>query len=84
MHNAAVEIADRLPAVSEIIVQHKRAFAELLTEIAREAGAVDPEALGRQLTVLYEGAKALSTSLGSQHPTADARQAAAALIDALT
>lgn len=84
LHNAAVEIADRLPAVSEIILQHKRAFAELLTEIAREAGAVDPEALGRQLTVLYEGAKALSTSLGSQHPTADARQAAAALIDALT
>ncbi|MEV6115867.1 hypothetical protein AB0L59_25985 [Streptomyces sp. NPDC052109] len=81
-HNAAVEMADTLPAVREIVARHKQAFADLLTETAREAGAADPEVLGRQLAVLFEEAEAPATSLNDPRPVSGARAAAVTLIDA--
>jgi AcrR family transcriptional regulator len=83
-HNAAVETAGALPAVREAVIRHKRAFTQSLVDTAREAGAADPETLGAQLAVLFEGAKALSTSLDDPRPAGDARAVAAALIDAAT
>ncbi|HEY2242001.1 MAG TPA: helix-turn-helix domain-containing protein [Streptosporangiaceae bacterium] len=81
-HNAAVETAGALPEVQAEVVRHKQEFAARLIETARAAGARDPEGLGRQLAVLFEGAKALSTSLNDGCPADDARQAAITLIDA--
>jgi len=54
----------------------------LLTELASQAGAPEPEALVRQLHLLYDGS---SQSARMDHDTAaakPARGAAAALLDA--
>jgi AcrR family transcriptional regulator len=55
---------------------------ELFTDLAAEAGAADPDLLGRQLHLLYDGAM-LSARM-DRDPTASstARAAAAALLDA--
>ncbi len=83
-HNAAVETAGTLTEVEQAVIRHKQAFTRRLIDTAREAGAADPESLGRQLAVLFEGATALATSLNDAAPIRDARAAAAALIDAST
>lgn len=53
-----------------------------LIDVAREAGAVDSQLLGKQLAVLFEGATAVATSLNDGTPDALAYAAAATLIDA--
>jgi len=81
-HNAAVETAGALPEVQAEVVRHKQEFAARLIDTARAAGARDPESLGRQLAVLFEGVTALSTSLNDGCPAGDASRAARTLIDA--
>ncbi|MFG2825621.1 TetR/AcrR family transcriptional regulator [Kitasatospora sp. NPDC048365] len=81
-HNAAVEGAGDLPAVALLVQQHKRAFRDRLIATAARAGAVDPEGLGRQLAVLFEGANALAASCDNPAAFTDARHAAATLLDA--
>jgi AcrR family transcriptional regulator len=83
-HNAAVESAGVLPGIDNIVRSHKLAFTDRLIAIAGEAGASDPQLLGRQLAVLFEGATAMATSLNDITPFVHARAAAAALIDAAT
>ena len=80
-HNAAVEAAGTMPVVHEIVRVSKESFAEALTELAEQAGAVDPRQLGNQLAVLSEGAAALATSLDDPTPWGWAKTAAEALID---
>jgi AcrR family transcriptional regulator len=80
-HNAAVEAAGGMPGVHEIVRASKRAFIGRLTELAEQAGAADPQLLGNELGVLYEGAAALTTSLHDSSPWAPARAAAETLID---
>jgi AcrR family transcriptional regulator len=80
-HNAAVEAAGAMPGVEHIVHQHKRDYVDGLTQLAREAGATDPEMLGDQIALLYEGASGLSTSLNDPAPWTRARAAAEALID---
>jgi AcrR family transcriptional regulator len=80
-HNAAVEAAAVMPGVEHIVHLHKRSYVDGLTELAREAGASDPEMLGNQIALLYEGASAMSTSLNDPAPWAQARAIAQALID---
>ena len=66
--------------VERIVHLHKRDYVDGLIHLARQAGAADPEMLGNQVAVLYEGASALSTSLNDPAPWARARAAAEALI----
>jgi AcrR family transcriptional regulator len=80
-HNAAVEAAGAMPGVEHIIHLHKRDYVDGLVRLAREAGAADPDMLGNQMALLYEGASGLSTSLNDPAPWARARAAAEALID---
>nr|WP_243408056.1 TetR/AcrR family transcriptional regulator [Frankia canadensis] len=80
-HNAAVETAGTMPEVAELVEQHKRTFTHRLAEVAAEAGARDPETLARQLALLFEGARALSTSLNDTRPVQDAHELAKTLID---
>jgi AcrR family transcriptional regulator len=80
-HNAAVEAADAMPEVQDIVHIHKRNYIDGLTKLARQAGARNPKLLGNQLALLYEGAAALSTSLDDPTPWAHARKAAQTLID---
>jgi AcrR family transcriptional regulator len=80
-HNAAVEAAGAMPGVQDIVRTSKRSFIDGLTELAKQAGAADPQLLGNELGVLYEGAAALTTSLDDPSPWAQARAAAETLID---
>jgi AcrR family transcriptional regulator len=83
-HNAAVEAADAMPGVENIVHEHKLDFIARLIHTATEAGARDPYRLGNQLAVLFEGARALATSLNDTSPLLHARSAAETLIDAAT
>lgn len=83
-HNTAVEAAGTMSEASAFVERHKRELTNRLIETAAAAGAREPEALGRRLALLFEGARALATSLNDDHPFADARQLASALIDAAT
>ena len=65
-----------MPGVEHIVHLHKRDYLDGLIHLARQAGAADPEMLGNQVAVLYEGASALSTSLNDPAPWARARAAA--------
>ena len=80
-HNAAVEAAGVMPGVEHIVHLHKRDYIDGLIELARAAGAADPEMLGNQIALLYEGASGLSTSLNDPAPWAQARATAEALIE---
>ena len=75
-HNAAVEAAEAMPEVQDIVHAHKRNYIKGLVKLARQAGAANPTLLGNQLAVLYEGAAALATSLDDPAPWAHARKAA--------
>jgi AcrR family transcriptional regulator len=81
-HNAAVEAAGTMPEITQLVADHKASFRDALAATAREAGARDPELLGRQMALLYEGATALSTSVDDRRVIEDARRTAAALIEA--
>ncbi|HZC11177.1 MAG TPA: helix-turn-helix domain-containing protein [Mycobacterium sp.] len=81
-HNAAVEAADQMPGVHDVVHEHKLQFISRLTEVAEEAGAKDSYQLGHQLAVLFEGATSLATSLNDTAPLLHARSAAEILIDA--
>jgi AcrR family transcriptional regulator len=80
-HNAAVEAAEDMPDVQDIVHTHKCNYINGLTKLAKQAGAANPKLLGNQLAVLYEGAAALSTSLNDRTPWAHARKAAQTLVD---
>ncbi|MDW8803261.1 TetR/AcrR family transcriptional regulator [Streptomyces scabiei] len=80
--NASVEVPDPGHPVRQLAAAHKREFAHRLTDIAREAGAADPETLGEQLALLFDGAAARGTALNSSHTGACARSIAESLIDA--
>jgi AcrR family transcriptional regulator len=80
-HNAAVEAADVMPEIHDIVQEHKRNYIKGLIKLARQAGAANPTLLGNQLGLLYEGAAALSTSLDDPAPWTHARKAATTLIN---
>ncbi|EHB59026.1 regulatory protein TetR [Mycolicibacterium rhodesiae JS60] len=80
-HNAAVEAAENMPEIHEIVKEHKRNYIDGVARLAKEAGAGNPKLLANQLAVLYEGAAALSTSLDDPAPWTHARKAARTLID---
>ena len=56
----------------------------LLIDLAREAGAKDPEALAAQLVILYDGASVGARMNGSPAAALTARAIAATLLDAAT
>ena len=80
-HNTAVEAAGKMPDAAAFVERHKRKLAANLIATAEAAGARDPEGLGRRLAVLFEGARALATSLNDTRPFLDARDLAVMLID---
>ena len=80
-HNAVVEGAGTMPEVAELVQRHKQAFTHRLAGLAAEAGAPHPESLARRLALLFDGARALSTSLNDTQPFRDAHEVAEMLID---
>ncbi len=53
--DAAVEITDAEHPASAVITGHKAHLHQRLTELAREAGATDPERIAADIVVIYEG-----------------------------
>ncbi|MGV9701811.1 TetR/AcrR family transcriptional regulator [Streptomyces sp. NPDC003483] len=82
--NAAVEIPDPDHPVHRLAAAYKAEFTHRLTALARRAGARDPEELGEQLALLYDGAAARSTTFNDTAAGRQARVIAVALIDAAT
>ena len=80
-HNAAVEAAEVMPEIHDVVHEHKQNYTNGLVKLAEQAGATNPKLLGNQLAVLHEGAAALSTSLNDPAPWRHARKAAQTLID---
>ncbi|GCB43952.1 TetR/AcrR family transcriptional regulator [Streptomyces sp. NL15-2K] len=80
--NVSVEVSDPGHSAHQLAAAYKREFARRLTDIARQAGATDPETLGEQLALLFDGAAARGTALNSSHPRAYARSIAELLVDA--
>jgi AcrR family transcriptional regulator len=83
-HNAAVEAAEDMPEIQDVVRAYKRQFINGVAKLAKQAGADSPRSLANQLTVLYEGAAALSTSLNDPAPWTNARKAAQILVDQAT
>ncbi|HZU58083.1 MAG TPA: TetR/AcrR family transcriptional regulator [Actinocrinis sp.] len=80
-HNTAVEAAGAMPEAAAFVERHKRELIANLIATAEAAGADHPERLGRQLAVLFEGARALATSINDTRPFEDARDLAVTLIN---
>ncbi|MEV5850457.1 TetR/AcrR family transcriptional regulator [Streptomyces sp. NPDC051985] len=79
--NASVEVPDPEHPAHQLAAAHKREYARRLSDIAREAGVSDPETLGEQLALLFDGAVARSVALNSSHTQESARSIAELLID---
>jgi AcrR family transcriptional regulator len=79
-HNAAVELTDRDHPGLPLVIEHKRQFLQQVIDTARRADALEPERLGRQLVVLFEGAMALAASLDDTEAFEFARTAAQDII----
>ena len=69
-------------AVSRAADDYRGWVRGLLTGLAREAGAPDPEALGRQLHMIYDGASLSARMDRDPSSAAAARAAAEVLLDA--
>lgn len=78
--NAAVEVADPHARAHQIAAEHKGRFAQRLADLARAAGARDPEQVGRRLALLYDGAAAQIVVHDSPDPAAEAQAMAAAIL----
>ncbi|WP_033326913.1 TetR/AcrR family transcriptional regulator [Streptomyces yerevanensis] len=80
--NVSAEVPDPGHSAHQLAAAYKREFARRLTDIARQAGVDDPETLGEQLALLFDGAAARGTALNSSHTAACARSIAESLVDA--
>jgi AcrR family transcriptional regulator len=63
-------------------VEHKRVVRAWVTDLARRAGARDPDLLARQLTLLIDGGLSAGVLDGDPATPAAAKTAARALVDA--
>lgn len=78
--NAAVEVPDHEHPVHRRAAEHKRGFRERLVAVAAEAGVADPELVGLQLAVLFDGVSAQTVVSGTADSAVAARAAAEALL----
>ncbi|MDW3850441.1 TetR/AcrR family transcriptional regulator [Micromonospora aurantiaca] len=79
--NTAAESAAGSP-VHARTVAHKNAVRAWVTDLARQAGAAEPESLARQLTLLLDGGLAAGVLDGDPAVADAAKRSARALVDA--
>jgi AcrR family transcriptional regulator len=77
---AAVEFPDPSHPAHRAAAEHGRWLEQWLTDLARAAGARDPEQVGRRLALLYDGAAIRAFVDDDPAPTADAYAIAAAIL----
>lgn len=77
---ASSEYLDRDDPIHVISAEHKRMLRSYFTELARRAGAQEPDELGKQILVIKEGAIVLAHLLSPSEIAADARATARVVI----
>ena len=82
--NAAVEITDPDHPARPVIEKHKADVRRRFRQLSREMGALEPNALGDSLMLLWEGAYLTRVTMGADGPVQGAAKAARALIAAYT
>lgn len=80
--NVATELREGEHLGRAVAQANKRELRRRLAALAADAGAVDPEGLGDQLMLLFEGAYAAGQTLGPEGPGGAVPAAAARLIAA--
>jgi AcrR family transcriptional regulator len=78
--SAAVEFPDPSHPAHRAAAEHGRRLQQRLTDLARAAGARDPEQVGRRLALLYDGAAIRAFVDDDSASTSDAYAIAAALL----
>ncbi len=78
--SAAVEFPDPSHPAHRAAAEHGRRLQQRLTDLARAAGARDPERVGRRLALLYDGAAIRAFVDDDPAATADAYAIAAAIL----
>lgn len=79
--NFAAEAADTESATHRIALDHKEKVRDYLTELARAAEADDPDALGRELSLLLNGATVMAQLTDDAEPAREAKSAARVLVE---
>ncbi|WP_170751566.1 TetR/AcrR family transcriptional regulator [Ruegeria lacuscaerulensis] len=77
---AGAEYQDKDHPIHLEAAEHKRLLLEYFTDLARDAGAREPEKLGCQILLLKEGAIVTAVLLKSCDPARDAKEAARVLL----
>jgi AcrR family transcriptional regulator len=80
--SASTELTDPQHPAHDVIRRHKHRLRRWIRDRAREAGAVNPDLLSRQLMIIVDGAQAQSVIERTSKPAHDARGIANALIAA--
>ncbi|SMO57044.1 TetR/AcrR family transcriptional regulator [Ruegeria faecimaris] len=78
---AGAEFQEKEHPIHVQAAEHKRLLLEYFTDLARKAGAFDPESLGCQILLLKEGAIVTAVLLKSCDPAQDAKAAARVLLE---
>ncbi|MCE8556827.1 TetR/AcrR family transcriptional regulator [Ruegeria pomeroyi] len=79
--NAGAEYQCKDDPIRMEAAHHKQVLLDYFTDLARQAGARDPEALGCQILLLKEGAIVMSSLMGTTKPACDAKDTARILLD---
>jgi AcrR family transcriptional regulator len=77
--NAATQSPTPIAPARRLAAVHLERVRELLTRLAADAGAIDPESAGRQLLILLEGATVVAALTRDPDAALDARQLARAI-----
>lgn len=78
---AGAEYQDRNHPIHKQSAEHKQIMLDHFTDLARKAGARDPEQLACQIVLLQEGAIVMAVFLKSCNPARDAKAAAQVLLE---
>lgn len=79
--NAGAEFNCKDDPIRQEAAHHKQVLLDYFTNLARQAGARDPELLGCRILLLKEGAIVTSSLLGTAQPACDAKETARILLD---
>src|ERR1700731_4061348 len=63
--NAAIELPDKDHPARRVIREHKTALRERLIRLCRDARLADPERLGEEIFLIWEGARVRAQSVGA-------------------
>ena len=80
--NAAAEFSDKNPEIHGLSCEHKQQVLSHLTDLARAAGAPDPQSLAFQLNLLMEGAIVMAHVCTDKDAARKAKVAAETILEA--